>query len=100
VIRVIRQQHSHHKTLFNAHLGSTLHDHLFAAAEKRHSPGKQHSRHQTVADCSPRPEISAPPELPKPHTFKTVCHAKSISLAPAKRLRPRSVKTLFQRPQR
>jgi hypothetical protein len=100
VIRVIGQQHSHHKTLFSAHLRSTSQDHLFAATEKRHGPGQQHSRQQTVADCSPGPEIFTPPGLPKPHTFKTACHAKSISLAPAKRLRPRFVKTLFERPQR
>jgi hypothetical protein len=71
VIRVIRQQHSHPETLLSAHLRGASHDHLFTATEKRHGPGQQHSRQQTVADRPLYPEISAPPELPQPHTFQT-----------------------------
>jgi hypothetical protein len=71
VIRVVSKQHPHHKTLLIANLRSTLHGHLLTATEKRHGPGQQHPRQQTVADRPLYPEISAPPELPKPHTFQT-----------------------------
>jgi hypothetical protein len=76
-----------------------LHNHLLVTTEKHHARRQQQSGQQAIADCSPRPEIFTPPELPKPHTFQTACHTTPISLPPAKRLRPRFVKTLFQRPQ-